>query len=198
VDRQYNQGMSTPDHVVMAKGSNAPLLCLHCGVVQELSFPMNADSLVSVVGRFTAAHEDCPLTELGLACMYCRQFGHPEGQCPKLEAGSPEEWLAGPDTGISSRCICFVMMGGFQPSSKCPAYPPQDPDDFGRCHRFLTRFPEFRPRLGEVAAAFPHWGPLVRDWDKLTALYEEELPTGVGVATRLYGMMKALLEEGKR
>ena len=46
----------------------------------------------------------------------------------------------------------------------------------------------------EVAAQYPMWGPLVRDWDRLTALYTEELPHGV--APKLYEAIRALVQEG--
>ena len=54
----------------------------------------------------------------------------------------------------------------------------RDPDDFGRCHRLLERFPEWRERLPEVADKFPVWRGLVAEWDRLTAIYLRDLPTG--------------------
>lgn len=96
-------------------------------------------------------------------------------------------WLLGPDTGVSSRTLCAVMLG--QPvTSKLGAMEPSDPDDFGRCHRLLTLIPEWRVRLGEVADAYPRWRGLVDNWDELTALYLEELPTGK--APRCYKLIQ--------
>lgn len=108
------------------------------------------------------------------------------------------EWLKGPDTGTSSRSIFAVLSKkhghlafvghGFGPSE------PLDPDDFGRCHRLLQAIPEWRGRLAEVAAAYPGWGPLIREWDRCTALYEQEEPTGR--APKLYALMQELRREG--
>ncbi|MCA8962419.1 MAG: hypothetical protein KDC38_17965 [Planctomycetes bacterium] len=87
------------------------------------------------------------------------------------------EWIAGSDTGISSKVIWSVMTGREVP---CPHGPdvPHDPADFGRCHRLLARFPAWRSRMHEVAAVYPEWRGLVDRWDELTALYLEELPSG--------------------
>lgn len=78
------------------------------------------------------------------------------------------EWITGNDTGRSSQTIWCVMMG------VRPNYPdiPYDADDFGRCDRLLKKFPEWRGRMKEVAAAHPKWGPIVEVWDKLEKLYE--------------------------
>jgi len=87
------------------------------------------------------------------------------------------EWLMGGDTGISSMAIFAVMTGTrYHPPGGTPI--PYDPDDFGRCHRLLERFPAWRLRLGEVPAVYPAWTPFVPAWDELTALYVEELPSG--------------------
>ena len=69
---------------------------------------------------------------------------------------------------------------------------PGDPDDFGRCHRLLVLIPEWRERLREVAAAYPRWRGLVENWDELTSLYLEELPTRH--APRCYKRMQELRE----
>src|SRR5580698_8766010 len=48
---------------------------------------------------------------------------------------TPQEWLEGRDTGVSSLTICSVVT-----NPRCrPQFPnvPQDAADFGRCYRFL-------------------------------------------------------------
>jgi hypothetical protein len=102
-------------------------------------------------------------------------------------------WIRSGDTGISSETIWSVMMG--EPPPGRGGSIPYDPADFGRCHRLLALFPEWRHRLPEVEAHDPMWGPLVREWDALTALYLEELPTGEG--RKLWARMQELEDEAR-
>lgn len=97
------------------------------------------------------------------------------------------------DTGTSSKTIAHVMLG-----VRAPRYGPDvpyDPGDFGRCYRLLKLFPLWELRLPEVAEAYPAWSGLVREWSRLSALYEEELPSGK--APRLYARMQELRKESQ-
>jgi hypothetical protein len=107
---------------------------------------------------------------------------------------SPEDlWLAGGDTGISSKTIWSVMTGRAFDDARWHPSIPHDPSDFGRCHRLLEQFPTWRERLGEVAAQHRSWTKLVEAWDELTALYVEEFPSGR--APKLYARMQELKAE---
>jgi hypothetical protein len=57
--------------------------------------------------------------------------------------------------------------------------------------------PSWLSRLPEVAAKYPRWAPLVREWGALTALYEEEMQNKSGMAPKLYARMKALIAESE-
>ncbi len=105
------------------------------------------------------------------------------------------QWIAGHDTGVSSKTIWSHMMGARverAPWGTCPL----DPSDFGRCHRLLLLVPEWRPRLPEMAKYSKWWAGLVAAWDELDALYLEELPSGV--CPKLYDRMKAIEKESRR
>lgn len=101
------------------------------------------------------------------------------------------EWEAGNDTGISSRNIWRHMALGVQPDGAF-GYP-HDPDDFGRCYRLLKAVPEWRERIGEMAR-YPIWRGLVKQWDRLEALYLKEIRGGTGMAPECYRAMKAAIE----
>lgn len=101
------------------------------------------------------------------------------------------EWLASGDSGTSSETIISVMMNLRVQMVDIP----HDPSDFGRCHRLLEWIPEFRPRLGEVAAKYPEWAPFVESWDRLTAIYLRDLDRG-GPSPELYRVMQGLLLRG--
>jgi hypothetical protein len=104
------------------------------------------------------------------------------------------EWLYGTDTGISSKTI-FMALSEKHGGKIRQFDHPHDPDDFGRCHRLLEFIPEWRERLCDVADIHPTWGPLIRNWSELTALWIEESPTGR--CPKLYDRMKELIEEGR-
>lgn len=100
-----------------------------------------------------------------------------------------EDWLKSGDTGISSETI-FSVFTGRPISMRFGPGVPHDPSDFGRCHRLLERFPEWRARLQEVADRYPIWQPFVNAWPALTKLWDEESPSGR--CPRLYAMMQEL------
>ena len=110
------------------------------------------------------------------------------------------------DTGISSEAICSVLTGS-KARDRWGGNTPSDPSDFGRCHRLLLKFPEWRERLPEVAKRYPKWKPLVESWDELTAMYAKiSEPDGTyskrsyeaneEAAYAMYERMKQLLGEG--
>lgn len=108
---------------------------------------------------------------------------------PEITAKIARWSLAG-DAGISSKAIAAAAIGMTPKESAWGFDTPRDPSDFGRCYRLLQKVPELRLALPLVVAAAPHWGPMVEVWDELTALYEEELPSGK--CPRLYERMKGL------
>lgn len=97
-------------------------------------------------------------------------------------------WLTSGDTGLSSIVLCAAMLGGDLHRDDHP----HDPADLGRCIRLLDRIPEWKPRIGEMAAVSMQWAALVSVWDELEALYRKEEPTGR--APRCYARMRELLE----
>lgn len=153
------------------------LVCGHCGARHELQMPLEVWAFTALIEGWRKNHKAC----------------RPNPAVAKRDAdrlaasfADPHAWMAGPDTGLSSKTIWSVMMGVHcaRPSA------PMDPSDFGRCHRLLKAFPLWRERLAEVAAKHPDWSGLIEHWAELEALYEEELPTGRG--PKLYKRMQEL------
>lgn len=109
-------------------------------------------------------------------------------------------WLIGRDTGLSSLTIFSVLSvehGKYAMATRgwFRFTVPHDPADLGRCLRLLDAVPEWRDRLGEVAAVYPEWAPLVRDWTEIERLYVEELPART--APKCYAAMRVLIDEGR-
>ncbi len=101
---------------------------------------------------------------------------------------TPLDWMMAGDTGVSSKTIMHVMEGTKPPSFGADV--PYDSSDFGRCHRLLEAFPSYRVRLAEMVHHYKEWGPLVREWDRLTALY-------LSKDDGMYEAMRELIEEGR-
>lgn len=99
------------------------------------------------------------------------------------------DWLMGNDTGLSSKAIALVALGG--DPAKCAARYPSDGADFGRCHRLLIAAPEARAGLDRLTReGGPYWAALGARWTDLTAAYEAELTSRDGGT---YKLMQAIL-----
>jgi hypothetical protein len=161
----------------MSAERKEPLIC-HCAKCKHEWAPCFLPMMMSDSKSLRAMKAPCP------AC------GHKDqrmGMIPRASAeGDIQAWLRNGDTGISSLTIANALAR--VPSNYFDV--PHDPDDFGRCYRLLKVMPGWRARLNEVAAQFPDWKPLVAAWDELTALYEQELPSGT--APRLYKRIQEL------
>lgn len=108
-----------------------------------------------------------------------------------MEDNKYTRWLFGGSTGTSSITIWAVMTQTTLTKLKQDIGVPHDPSDFARCHDLLETFPEWRPRLPEVAALYPkHWEAMIAAWDELTALYLEERDQEK--APKLYARLKEL------
>jgi len=83
-------------------------------------------------------------------------------------------WLLSGDTGRSSltMCSCLYLI----PTKNDPMNYPHDPDDFGRCKRFLeTLAPEERKiALLNVSAVGKTWKRFADNWNRLEKLYDSD------------------------
>ena len=100
-------------------------------------------------------------------------------------------WLAGDDTGMSSKFLAKLALGVPLPEINYP----YDPSDFGRCYRFLQVLePSDQDKVLDLAShRSAEWERLIECWDELVELYLEEWPTGR--APKLYARMQELLKE---
>ena len=100
------------------------------------------------------------------------------------------QWITGSDTGTSSKTLWAVMMAAVADGGRYAR--PYDVGDFGRCYRLLELVPEWKTRLAEVAARFPEWTPLVREWSKIEDAYLADLKDNGG---RSWKIISGLNEE---
>lgn len=159
-------------------------MIVHCGSCEHEWAPVFLPAPVDVVTKAMKVFGRCPMCQKGGPVLM--------GLVPRATGdGDWRAWMHNGDTGTSSETIWSVM-------TKCPVKyhgAPSDPADFGRCYRLLKVMPSWRPRLSEVAGAFPNseWPALVKHWDELTTLYERDLPTGT--CKELYNRMRELRGE---
>jgi hypothetical protein len=80
------------------------------------------------------------------------------------------EWMAGHDTGSSSKAIAVHMTTG-----SCDGSYPYVPSDLGRCLRLLELFPEWKPRIGEMARYGKVWAAYIDRWDEIAGSMADEV-----------------------
>lgn len=107
------------------------------------------------------------------------------------------DWLAGDDTGISSKAILNAALG--KPTTPSKDYhwhnEPYDPDDLGRCLRMLRLMPWAARGLAVLATHSGYWAVLVEHWVELEKTLAEEV--GIygdhgHVAQRTFAMIERL------
>lgn len=84
-------------------------------------------------------------------------------------------WLAGDDCGISSRCLAFTAVGMLRHLDCWDRRCPSDPADLGRCLRLLKQMPWIRQKAFPKLRRINQWEKILRHWDHLAALMEEEV-----------------------
>lgn len=99
------------------------------------------------------------------------------------------EWMLRGDTGISSQSMVAVACRiPYKTSFGMAA--PHDPSDFGRCLRLVRQIPEIRNHFDRIGKRIPAFDGILKNWDELAALYDEEAPTRR--APKLYDRIQQL------
>lgn len=103
------------------------------------------------------------------------------------------EWFHFGETGVSSRFIVDYLVHGHQPR---PFDAPVDPADFRRCELLLRAVPTLRLEFHRMANVSPRWEHLVKKWDGILGLIDEEVPgvwdSSNGSAPRAYALMNVI------
>ena len=104
--------------------------------------------------------------------------------------GNIGNWLLNEDTGLSSLALCAAALGA-EVNDKMGRDYPRDPSDFRRCVDFLIIFSPITRNLilRRVAKSSPQWDGLVKVWEQLWDLYEEE--SAQDNVLKLYDAMRA-------
>jgi hypothetical protein len=84
-------------------------------------------------------------------------------------------WLASGERGVSSNTI-FSKLTGVDSLDNWTADCPSDVWDLRRCRLLLEQVPELVARFPQMATASKRWSALVREWDTICRVMDEELP----------------------
>lgn len=161
---------------------NQKLFCTCCGGEFTLIYPTSAKEMFARVEAFDKLHKDCKQT-----------WSEPEAEPQKPEKERAVWWLSNGEVGSSSRTMYkyFMEIG----MSGADINHPYDPDDFKRCYKLLQVVPEWKGRILELGKLSKQWDNLAKNWDKLTAMYEENVRTNWKEYKRIgmYEFMETLI-----
>lgn len=90
-------------------------------------------------------------------------------------SAAAQRWLASGERGISSNTM-FTRLTGFNALKDWHPSPPADPADFRRCRLLLEQCPELVPLLPNMAEESHEWAGLVREWDMICKVMDDEVP----------------------
>ncbi len=110
-------------------------------------------------------------------------------------------WMFEGEIGTSSETLCraFLMRSPGKHEGL-----PSDTDDLARCRLFIEMLSEEcqEEALRLVAIRYPDWKPLVREWDSVCAMMDEDCPNwrngGKRWSDKAYKRMGVLRVEGLR
>ena len=85
------------------------------------------------------------------------------------------EWLAGPDTGLSSEAMAFCRLGIERRGHWDGTEHPHDPSDLNRCLLLVEQVPEVRDAFGDIACLSDEWNMIIDHWDELRELFISEV-----------------------
>ena len=109
------------------------------------------------------------------------------------------QWQVHGEHGISSEAIFDRLTFGETNTRWRPRNYPLDVSDFRRCESLLRQVPGLRADLWKMASEHPVWAALIKRWDELVALMEEEIPDcfdpaarRTGSAPRAYELMRQI------
>lgn len=151
--------------IARAGGISLALLPEALGCIDKMHRGMSVDSGIAHHYQQTRQPQD-----VVLACGRPRELDAWRREIESSLVGlrRDERWWLGTDVGCSSATIFSVLSDSMERGNAARlggGAAPQDDSDLGRCRRLLDLFPEWRARLGEVAAAHPGKG-----WEKIIPL----------------------------
>ena len=136
-------------------------------------FPKDAVMQMAIPHHFNASGHE-PHVVVCVATVQDGQEWEKQIEDSLAEADPQDRWWRGTDVGLSSAALFAVLAD--KNWQWCADYmghgaTPVDAADFGRCHRLIGRFPEWRNRMDEVAVKYADtkWPAILQRWDEIAA-----------------------------
>ena len=146
---------------------NDKLFCFNCGQSYKIKYPQPVSMVTAILKQFAKDHNNCKPT-----------WKEPINETSEqTEEFCANWWSENGEHGISSKTIFNHLSKKLRVKELANNYksPPSDPDDFKRCYKLLQAVPQWKTRLHELKTLSPVWEKLVDNWDKLTAMYEQNV-----------------------
>lgn len=157
---------------------NGDLFCFNCGKSYKMNLPQPISMAAAMMKQFDKDHKSCAKT-------WVEPVPEPDG---KTEEENALWWIQNGEHGMSSKTI-FNLLGALRISNESMCAP-ADPDDFRRCYLLIKAVPQFKPKLHLLKSLGEPWPAIVDNWDKLSAMLEEQMQTGKN--NGMYDFMKSI------
>ncbi len=148
---------------------NGDLFCFNCGRSYKMNLPQPVTMAAALMKQFSKDHENCQPA--------WKEPVNSDAES-KSEVENAKWWAANGEHGMSSKTMfnhLSLTLHGFPLLETDYLCAPSDPDDFSRCYKLLQAVPQWKARLAELKALSPVWEKLVNNWEKLTAMYEQNV-----------------------
>lgn len=139
---------------------NSSLFCLNCGGTKPIPEGIIINDFCTMANKFDEHHKNCEKT-----------WHEPDLTKIKDIKERIANWLLLGETGKSSLVMAKTLLPEFPASSEIGSDHPCDPDDFGRCYKFLEAFPEVAKDLIKMRNVSVKWFGLIENWAVLTDMY---------------------------
>lgn len=97
------------------------------------------------------------------------------------------EWLANGSISDGSRTMAAIALGARSGVFDVPC----DLSDFERCYVLVSTVPEIRDDFPIIARCVPQFAAILRDWDRLCAIYEKGSSHWLALGYHIHLLSKA-------
>lgn len=178
--------MPKANHIVFR---NSSLFCGNCGNNEKLQMPISMDEIQKAISKFSTKHKKSKKTWID-PTIKPTPTPLKESEIWWNEVENQKRWLEHGEHGVSAKTMFKYLSDDIEIEINFPESHPHDPDDFRRCYLLLETVPQFKTKLWRLENLSPVFENLVKNWDKLSRMLEEQMRTKKD--NGMYDFMKGL------